>query len=321
MLSFLLTFFLSFSPTPADQITSAWGLAIASVTDSADTTNISESSDVDVPVVPGTSPISLTAKRANKPQLAKPVRKAKVASGMSTSAILATKSLLFNLDPNSFGGIGLGSVSPARLGADAVVAKVQAFYKDTETLRAKFRQTVTNATFGRKSISDGYVWIKKPGKMRWDYYSKKKPVQVTKSFISDGQTLWAVFHQDMQFFKQSTKDNLLPVAITFLAGKGDLSTDFIAAIDTRSGYGAKGDYVVKLTPRKPNAQYKTLWLVVDPSNYRVKQSVVLNSKGDTNQFAFYEGDTKATVKDSFFVFNEKANKKFRLINPDKAPTK
>ncbi len=318
MLSFLLTFFLSFSPTPAEQITSAWGLAMASVVHADTTTDSSVAVASVVPTVAVVSavPAKPTAKRVN--QTNKRVRKAVVASGKKSSAArLATKSLLFNLDPNSFGGMALAA--PARLGADAVVAKVQAFYKDTETLRAKFRQTVTNTTFGRQSISDGYVWIKKPGKMRWDYYSKKKPVKVTKSFISDGQTLWAVFHQDMQFFKQSTKDNLLPVAITFLAGKGDLSTDFVAAIDTRSGYGAKSDYVVKLTPRKPNAQYKTLWLVVDPSDYRVKQSVVLNSKGDTNQFAFYEGNTKATVKDSFFVFNEKANKKFRLINPDKAP--
>src|SRR5690606_16163019 len=72
----------------------------------------------------------------------------------------------------------------SRLEAREVVAKVQAFYTETVQLTAIFRQTYTNATFGKESVSDGKVWIKKPGKMRWDYQGKKK--NVSKSFISDG---------------------------------------------------------------------------------------------------------------------------------------
>jgi outer membrane lipoprotein carrier protein len=218
----------------------------------------------------------------------------------------------------------LGSLAELPLGqnrmtADAVIDKVQAFYKDTTQLRAKFRQTVTNNTFGTKSVSDGYVYIKKPGKMRWDYYSKKTPRKQTKSFISDGTTIWAVFHQDLQYYKKSVKDDLLPVAITFLSGTGDLRKDFNAAIDSTKKFGKKGDHILKLTPKRPNAQYKTLWLVVDPKTFRVKESVVLNANNDTNQFRFYDGDTTKPVLSSWFVFNERANKKYRLVNPDKAP--
>ena len=230
----------------------------------------------------------------------------------------ATPSLLQAsiFDPNALAGIPLGQGK--RLSADQVVGKVQAFYKDTRQLKAKFRQTVVNKTFGKKNVSDGWVYIKKPGKMRWDYYGKKNKKKVIKSFLSDGNTIWAVFVTDMQYFKKAVKNDLLPVAITFLSGKGDLRTDFRAGLDTKTAYGKKGDYVVKLTPKKPNAQYKTLWLVVDPTNYRVKKSVVENSNGDTNQFSFHEGNTTKPIADNVFVFNEK-NTKFRLINPEKAP--
>jgi outer membrane lipoprotein carrier protein len=202
--------------------------------------------------------------------------------------------------------------------AQDVVTEVQKFYKSTTNLTAKFRQTTLAKAFGRKEVSDGMVYIKKPGKMRWDYSKQdkrtKKLVQ-EKSFLSDGKQLWAVNHRQKQYYEQNIKDNLLPVAVTFLTGKGDLNKEFTAILVPAGKYGGKNDLVVQLTPNKPNAQYKTLWLVVDPSNYRVKQSVVENSAGDTNQFAFYEPNTTADIKATLFVFNAKAAKDYRKVTP------
>jgi outer membrane lipoprotein carrier protein len=201
-----------------------------------------------------------------------------------------------------------------RLDADQVVARVQDFYKKTQHLIAKFRQTYTNKTFGTTTVSDGMVYIKKPGKMRWDYRGKK--IKVEKSFISDGKMLWAVEHDNKQYFKKKIEEDLLPVAVTFLYGKGDLARDFTAALDTSGTYGAKSDYVLELTPRKPSAQYKKLYLVVDPGNYRVKQSVVIEASGNSNHFRFYEPNTQKPVQDEWFYFNEaKFKGKYRLANP------
>ena len=205
--------------------------------------------------------------------------------------------------------------------ADTVVGKVQSFYKATGQLTAKFRQTYSNKTFGNTNVSDGMVWIKKPGKMRWDYKGKK--LKVEKSFISDGKMLWAIEHDNRQYFKKDLADNMLPVAVTFLYGKGDLRRDFSAALDSSGTYGKSTDHVLKLTPRKPSAQYKLLYLVVDPVNYRVKQSIVIEASGNINHFRFYEPDTSKIVQDSYFFFNEKKFKgKYRLANPaDKKKTK
>lgn len=205
----------------------------------------------------------------------------------------------------------------ARLDAGTIVSRVQGFYTDAKQLTALFRQTYTNSTFGKKSISDGKVWIKKPGKMRWDY--KGKRIKVQKSFVSDGMTLWAVEHDNKQVLQQSLGDNMLPVAITFLYGKGDLSRDFTAILDNSGKYGKKSDYVLALTPRTPSAQYKKLYLVVDPGNFRVKQSIVLEASGNINHFRFFSPDTKRLVKDSWFVVNVKklAKASYRIIEPDK----
>ena len=219
-------------------------------------------------------------------------------------------------------GVGAMNPTPVRVAAapnaDEVVGKVQAFYAAVNHLTAKFRQEVTNATFGNKTISDGSLWIMKPGKMRWDYYSKarKGQVKVEKSFISNGSYLYVVEHQNKQVIKKNLQKDLTPVAISFLYGKGDLRADFTAALDTSGTYGGKGDVILKLTPKTPSAQYKNLYLVVDSKDYRVKQSIIIDSGNNVNHFRFFEPDFAKPVKNDWFVFDEKSVKNYRIVDAD-----
>jgi outer membrane lipoprotein carrier protein len=206
--------------------------------------------------------------------------------------------------------------------ADEVVENVQKFYKDIERVTAKFRQTVTNPTFGRTTKTDGVVWIKKPGKMRWDYYAKKKKgakkAKVTKNFISNGTYLYVVDHGNKQVIEKNLEKNMLPVAVTFLYGKGDLKKDFDAKLDTSKKYGGKGDLVLELTPKEKTTQYKTLYLVVDKDQFRVKESIIIDGAGATNHFRFYEPNFKKEVDDSWFVFNKKSVPDYRVSTDDDA---
>ena len=83
-----------------------------------------------------------------------------------------------------------GAIRIAPNAADAVVKGVQNFYKSTNQLTAKFRQSNYNKTFGMPTVNDGKVYLKKPGKMRWDYFSKRNKTEVTRSQMSDGKTIW-----------------------------------------------------------------------------------------------------------------------------------
>lgn len=226
--------------------------------------------------------------------------------------------------PTSVAAVEPAKISkPASLDASQVVGRVQSFYQNNKRLSAKFRQVYTNSTFGKKSVSDGKVWLKKEGgKMRWDYYRKSrknKAAIVNKSFLSDGETLWAVEHDNKQYFRRSLKDAVLPVAVTFLTGQGNLSENFRPSLDTTGKYGSKSSYVVKLVPKKPSAQYKTLWLVVSRDNFRVTQSIVLEASGNTNHFRFFSPNFTKPVKDKWFVLNEKelSKKRYRLVEGKK----
>jgi len=215
-----------------------------------------------------------------------------------------------------------GSRVAATVTAIEVVDAVQKFYADIQQVTAKFRQEITNATFGKKTTNDGKVWIKKPGMMRWDYYSKKKTTgkkkktTVIKSFISNGSYLYVVEHENKQVIEKNLENNLLPVAVTFLYGKGDLKADFDAALDTKSGYGAKEDLVLKLTPKVQSAQYKNLYLVIDKTDFHVKQSVIVDGAGNINNFRFYEPDFEKAVAEKWFKFSKKSVPNYRIVTDD-----
>jgi outer membrane lipoprotein carrier protein len=203
--------------------------------------------------------------------------------------------------------------------AAEILTGVQKFYASISDVNAKFRQEVVNATFGRSDKSDGILWIRKPGKMRWDYYGKKqkdKPVSVAKHFISNGANLYVVDRENKQVIKKDLQKNLLPTAVTFLYGKGDLAADFTPTLDTSGTYGGKTDHVLKLTPKASSVQYKQLYLVVDPATFRVKESVIVDGAGNTNHFRFYEPNFEAAVKASSFEFSPKSVPTYRVIDGD-----
>lgn len=211
----------------------------------------------------------------------------------------------------------VAAAATTSLSAPAVVDRVQQFYASIEQVTAKFRQTVTYETFGSTKTSDGKLWLQKPGKMRWDYYDKKKSkVTVKKNFISNGSYLYMVEHDNKQVVKKNLQQDLMPVAVSFLYGKGDLKAEFNAELDKTGKYGGKTDLVLKLTPKKPSAQYKNLFLVVDPKDFHVTQSVIVDSSGNVNHFRFYEPDFKTPIKQSSFEFNPASVKHYRLIDAD-----
>lgn len=214
-----------------------------------------------------------------------------------------------------------GAAKPTPTSADAVVGEVQAFYARINRVTAKFKQTVTNAAFGDTNTSTGMVWISKPGKMRWDYYGKAAKgatPTVRRSFISNGKTLWVIDHDNKMVNEKNLESDLLPVAVTFLYGKGDLRTEFSAAIDASKKYGTATDIVLRLTPKKPTAQYKALYLVVAKDNYRVRESIIIDSSDNVNQFAFYEPNFEKAVKSTWFEFDAASVKGYRVSRGDEA---
>jgi outer membrane lipoprotein-sorting protein len=116
--------------------------------------------------------------------------------------------------------------------------------------------------------------------------------------------------------KKNLEKDLMPVAVSFLYGKGDLKAEFNAEVDRTGKYGEKDDVVLRLTPKQPSAQYKNLFLVVSPKDFHVSQSVIVDSSNNVNHFRFYGPDFEKSIKDSYFEFDERSVKNYRVIDAD-----
>lgn len=192
--------------------------------------------------------------------------------------------------------------------AAAVMDGVQKFYQTTADFKAKFRQTYVYKVYGRTQVSSGKVFFKKPGRMRWDY---DKPVP--KLFVSDGQMLWVYEPQESQVFRRSLRSSQLPVALTFMSGKGRLEDEFtgklLASTDDKN-------WLLELTPKKNAGDYQVLRLKVDRTTFQVQASTVVDPVGNTNTVEFSDIENNKGLPDKGFEFTPPAG--VRIIEDAKA---
>jgi outer membrane lipoprotein carrier protein len=115
------------------------------------------------------------------------------------------------------------ALSTAALGdsADihATAKAVDDHYNHLRSLRAEFTQIYRGNESER--TESGTLWLKKPGKMRWEYRSPKE-----KLFLSDGKNAWFYVPGDKQVRKTSVaKLEDLRSPLAFLLGKTKLEKE------------------------------------------------------------------------------------------------
>ena len=183
--------------------------------------------------------------------------------------------------------------------ADEALDRVQQVYDATQDLKASFKQVWESAASGQRRTAYGYVYLKRSGRMRWNYAKPDK-----KSIVSDGQTLWVYEEEDGQVFRQDLQSAGLPTAVAFLTGDAGakLKEQFSAAIDNDAALGGPDRVVLRLTPRVPTSQYAYLVFVVDTGEWLVRESVVVDHQDGKNRISFWDIRRNSQIPDSKFRF-------------------
>jgi outer membrane lipoprotein carrier protein len=181
------------------------------------------------------------------------------------------------------------------LDLQTVIDRMQKRYDQAKDFRAGFSQNYSRAVIGRSTLSTGTVAFKKPGRMRWDY-EKPEP----RVFVSDGRVLWLYEPSEKQAFKQDLKTSQLPAALAFLMGKGKIGDEFEVSFAKDAKEGRPGDYRLALSPKRPQSTYKSILFVVDPKEFLVRETVLVDSQGNTNHFVFDDLRVNDKVPDALF---------------------
>jgi outer membrane lipoprotein carrier protein len=199
------------------------------------------------------------------------------------------------------------------LTAQDVAKRIQAFYQETEDFQSHFVQTYTDIAAGDARISQGRVYFKKPGKMRWDYVSAKDSKKREKVYVSDGRAFWVYEYEFKQVFKQCLKDSQLPTSLRFLLGQGDLLREFNVSLSDRSTIEKPE---IKLVPKEATSKFKELQFTVDAKTFQVTRTILFDPYGNTNEIIFSKTRVNRNLPDKGFAF--KPPKDARMINPSKA---
>ena len=182
----------------------------------------------------------------------------------------------------------------------SIASAVDAHYNHLKTLQADFTEIYRGS--GMDRTESGTVWLKKPGKMRWEYRSPTE-----KLFVSDGRDAWFYVPADRQARKESAKkldDIRSPLA--FLLGKTKLEKELqgLSLAPDVTPMQA-GDTILRGIPRGFEDQISEIVLEITPDN-RIARIVLQSVDGSATEYRFTEQKEDVAVADSKFQFKPPA---------------
>ncbi len=161
---------------------------------------------------------------------------------------------------------------------------------------ADFTHSYEGGVLKKKSVEHGSVQIKKPGRMRWDYTDPEK-----KLFLSDGRKVYSYIPADKQVvMSDMPADDNATAAVLFLAGKGNLTRDFVVTYATSSE--TADTWALRLDPRQKQRDYDWLVIVVDRQTLQMRSLTAADKEGGRSTFAFTNYRENAGVADKVFEF-------------------
>ncbi|MCP4397527.1 MAG: outer membrane lipoprotein carrier protein LolA [bacterium] len=178
---------------------------------------------------------------------------------------------------------------------ETIIDNVQAEYERTSDIYASFSQVSKLRSLPTPKKSQGIVYFKKPGKMRWEYTNPEQQL-----LVSNGKTMWFYVAEDAQVIVQNAADAYgSRTPVTFLAGMGKLQNDFHmkllpSDVDTV--------HKLELLPKQPQPELAKLILTVNTVSYRIVHTAVYDPYGNITDVYLENIDTNTGPPDELFNF-------------------
>ena len=194
--------------------------------------------------------------------------------------------------------LGLARAAGAVPTLDEALQAVEATYQKIRDLKAPFRQSAFNRAVGQTVEATGTLYLKKPGKLRWEYQTPT-PQEV----VSDARRFWVYTPELKQVNVSDAPEALAGPAGSFLQGLGQVREFFQARfLNPAQPTDADGNVVLDLTPKEPRPLLARLIVTVDPKTWLVRTAVVHDELGNTVTVRFGTVTVNAGLADTLFTF-------------------
>ena len=193
-------------------------------------------------------------------------------------------------------GFAPGAIAAPTL--DEAVSALEQAQRRVTDLKAPFRQAAHNKALNQTVDARGTLYLKKPGRLRWEYQTPT-PQEV----VSDGTRLWIYTPQLKQVNVSAAPAALAGPAGSFLQGLGQVREHFDARfLNPAQPTDADGLVVLDLVPKRPQPLLARLIVSVDPRSWLVRQAIVHDELGNTVTVRFGDTVVNSGLSDAMFVF-------------------
>jgi outer membrane lipoprotein carrier protein len=192
----------------------------------------------------------------------------------------------------------IGAIALADSAPDikTVASAVDAHYNHLRSLQAEFTELYQGS--GIERTESGTLWLKKPGKMRWEYRSPRE-----KLFVSDGKAAWFYVPGDRQARKTEAKkleDLRSPLA--FLLGKTKLEKELrgLSLAPDVTPMNA-GDVVLRGVPAAMADRVSEIVLEVTP-DHQIVRIIIREVDASETEYRFVDQKEDIPMMDARFQF-------------------
>jgi outer membrane lipoprotein carrier protein len=178
----------------------------------------------------------------------------------------------------------------------AIAQAVDERYNRLRSLQAEFTEIYRGA--GMERTESGTLWLKKPGKMRWEYRSPRD-----KLFLSDGKEAWFYVPGERQVRRTAVKKlDDLRSPLAFLLGKTKLEKELqgLSLAPDVTPLTA-GDVVLRGVPKSLAERVSQVLLEITPEHW-ISRISIEEVDGSFTEYRFSSQREDVAVPDQRFQF-------------------
>ena len=182
--------------------------------------------------------------------------------------------------------------------ADAIIDRAVAAYARLTSMRAEFRQTLTNPLTGSTQTTTGVILRKKPNLLSINFASGDR-------VAADGSTLWVYLPsstpgQVMRMPYSGGNATALDPAREFLDSP---RARFTVSASGAATVGGRATHAVTLVPRRANANFTTAKVWIDDADSSIRQFDVENASGLKRHVVITSFTQNPAINSSSFRFS------------------
>jgi outer membrane lipoprotein carrier protein len=176
----------------------------------------------------------------------------------------------------------------------AISRAVDAHYNHLKTFKSAFTETYAGP--GTSRTESGTLWLKKPGRMRWEYRQPKE-----KLFLADSHNAYFYVPGDRQARRiPINKIDDMRSPLRYLLGKTRLEKELDAlSLAPDVAPGQPGNKVLRGVPKEMRDRVSDVLLEITPER-QIVRIVIHGIDGTTTDFRFTQLEENIPVQDSFF---------------------